>query len=347
MDPSNYPHTKSELLALVQDKIALFSKELLLRRGGDKSESSSSTDTVPTSGKEETGPAEAQLRDLQFLRGDIEPLVDSVVDTGYIEKMITMHPGLKAASLQQAIGGGGKTGPSRRDMSSIQMCICGQPLSGSTCTSCGRANIESILPTAKNKHNSIQEDLKELPRKLTILTGYAPLPDEVAQHTQEIKKILMDMGYDLTVSPPQFISTEHMRLAFEAVRIQRLYDWCTRMQYELTGWRPAPLDKEAESMIIDYYRQVLGIYHQTRGMDDTLRRGRGRGRGRGGKGKETKGTNKWCIYANLRLIIDASPTLSQKCADFYDTLHTQNANTEKMHTDKFNEMMTKNSIHFQ
>lgn len=260
------------------------------------------------------------MEDLELLSLVIHDMEDDAFTVEYGLSLLQQYPVLVASSPDKI--GVEKTKSTRRRFAPTMLCTeCRGPVSGGSCTNCGRTYQEIHSGSGKNKSSSdISEKMSQFNDELRKLLAEVPLPTAVSVKTESIRDWLEKHRVHLSGPVP----TKQVRAAFRANKLETQYIWCTAMWYKLTDWKPKPFSAEEIAAVQGYYQRALSAFFKR--MMKT----------------KSDGTplmsNLWSVQAILRVIIKSSSSLLRRHYDFYVSLHAQNSQTDEAHYAIWNEM---------
>lgn len=303
---------KDELLALIDEKLALFS-----------------------STEDSSAEAQAVVEKLEKLRMSTSAMLRESVTKTYFENILHTTPELSAVSLEKAITPLDLS--KRKKEADCDVCeICGEVLLGANCTNCGRQVKETTQKSKGKSKDSMASDIEAFPHLLNVFLGRTPAPPEVLSKKDALVKRLKAAGYEIPPPSPSAppIKIADMRKAFRDLGLATSYAWCCRMRYEITDYRPADFTPEERKLFLKYYVRALEPFSKLISSAPA-------------KGSKKKMTNKWSIQAIMKIILISSPTLRKSHTDFLDSLNLQNQGTETAHCDIWNQLTEEQHWEFE
>jgi hypothetical protein len=254
--------------------------------------------------------------------------------------------------------------------------MCGAEVIDDVCTNPKCAvSIRSIggLGHRGKAKDAVSERITEFPTTLNILLGITELPPHFAaplvSDQKRCRTVIEDeqtgqFVRDLLVKTPDITPVEicrqyliaqskdlgngylilpdDIRKAMKCSQLCADYIWTNAVRYKITGYRPKDFKQEDRDYFLSCYRTVLeGFYKE---MNTAPVEGKGDEKG---KGKDKIQKNHWSIQSIMKQIMLASPRLMNGHTDFYESLHTQNTITERVHAAKFEKMSRDEGWKFQ
>lgn len=282
------------------------------------------------------------IGELELLYKSIAKMSLSDVTSEFIERTMTTHLLLTTNSLVKGLSGERDVKPQRRKNSVIERCAsCGGIIEGGTCSDCSMDVRPATAKVSKNKSkDQMAEKRKEFPDKLNILLGNVEMPEKLHAMRHHVERALIGLGHD--IKNGKRISEKDMRDAFKEAEkriggeegkiLSLSYIWCTRMRYEITGYKPADMTQEEKDRIAGYYNRILLASYEA--MTEDVKYGAAM-------------SNMWNIQVYLTLILTSSDSLIANHSDFYDSLHVPNRQTDDKHCKVWNQMVYQNRWTFE
>ena len=284
---------KSELLALIDEKMAKFSQIV-----------------------DDPNERDELLYKLEKLKISINGIDREKITPMYYSNLLFLNPELTSSTLGQIASSKNSSKSTRKQTNSVDICdICGEMLNEGICSNCGKQAKERIAKTRGKSKDQMSADIESFRRILDTLLAKLPLPPEVEAKKEKVIEVLKSKGYRVAHGAP--IDIAAMRYAFKMARLGTKHIWCSRMRYELTGFRPRDYSEEDTKLFHEYYVRCLEPFSRLISSSKVA------------GSKEM--TNKWSEQAIFKVIIQSSTTLRAGHSDFFDTLNLQNQETETTH----------------
>lgn len=271
-----------------------------------------------------TASGRAVLEQLELLYSTLESLPLDVLTPQYCQSVMRRNTALEATSLVKALQGREPVKASRQRHAAVHYCEeCSGILADGVCTKCGHAMKVLEAPGVKGKSGSDNaEKMLQFEIDMNILFSIAPLPQDVCDKAPLIATLLAKKGVAVTLGSN--IPTDTLRECFTEAKLNSFYIWCNAMRTHLTQWRPTPFTSEERAYLRECcQRAVTAFYKRMNRVDDHGHRAM---------------ANVWASQSVIKMIILSSPTLLMNHYDFFETLHTQNPATERIHCEVWNQM---------